>query len=73
MATTSTNVAADLAEISGGLSSISEKLRRRGYKPEMVFAELKTDLDRLRADGTLDVLLMLQTRKPLDPSRPPPA
>lgn len=54
------DVAADLDEISGGLSSISEKLRRRGYKPELVFQELKSDMERLRADGTLDLLLMLQ-------------
>jgi lambda family phage portal protein len=57
------DVKADLAEISGGLSSISEKLRRRGYKPELVFAELKTDLDRLRADGTLEIMLQLQTNQ----------
>ena len=55
------DVKADLAEISGGMSTISEKLRRRGYKPELVFAELKTDFDRLRKDGTLDLLLQLQT------------
>ena len=55
------DVKADLAEISGGLSSLSEKLRRRGYKPELVFAEIKKDFDRLRADGTLDLLLQLQT------------
>lgn len=54
------DVKADLAEISGGLSTISEKLRMRGYKPELVFAELKSDFDRLRADGTLDLLLFLQ-------------
>ena len=57
------DVKADLAEISGGLSSFSEKLRRRGYKPDLVFTELKKDIDRLRADGTLDVLLQLQTGK----------
>ena len=55
------DVKADLAEISGGLSTISEKLRRRGYKPELVFAELKSDFERLRTDGTLDLLLQLQT------------
>lgn len=55
------DVKADLAEISGGLSTISEKLRRRGYKPELVFAELKSDFDRLRKDGTLELLLQLQT------------
>lgn len=54
------DVAADLSEISGGLSTISEKLRRRGYKPDLVFAEIKSDMERLKADGTLDLLLMLQ-------------
>lgn len=55
------DVKADLAEISGGLSTISEKLRRRGYKPDLVFAELKSDFDRLRGDGTLDIMLQIQT------------
>lgn len=57
------DVKADLAEVSGGMSSISEKLRRRGYKPDLVFLELKADMDRLRTDGTLDLLLQLQTGK----------
>ena len=55
------DVKADLAEISGGLSSISEKLRQRGYKPELVFEELKTDIETLRSSGVLAVLLQLQT------------
>ena len=69
------DVKADLAEISGGLSTISEKLRRCGYKPELVFAELKSDFDRLRSDGTLDLLLQLQTgqaplaNQPVTPTR----
>lgn len=54
------DVAADLDEIAGGLSSYSEKLRQRGYKPELVFAELKSDMERLKSDGTLDLLVMLQ-------------
>jgi lambda family phage portal protein len=54
------DVRADLDEISGGLSSFSEKLRRRGYKPDLVFTELKSDLERLKKDGTLDLLVMLQ-------------
>jgi len=66
------DVKADLAEISGGLSTISEKLRRRGYKPELIFAELKRDFDRLRSDGTLDLLLQLQTgQAPQNPSGSP--
>jgi lambda family phage portal protein len=68
------DVKADLAEISGGLSTISEKLRRRGYKPDMVFAELKSDFDRLRSDGTLDLLLMLQAKQaPQTPAASAPA
>lgn len=63
------DVKADLAEISGGLSSISEKLRRRGYKPELVFAEIKSDFARLRADGTLDLLLMLQAKQAPQPAQ----
>ncbi|TXH90347.1 MAG: phage portal protein [Rhodoferax sp.] len=54
------DVKAELAEISGGLSSYSEKLRRRGYKPDLVFSELKKDLERLQKDGTLSLLLALQ-------------
>ena len=57
------DVKADLAEISGGLTTISEKLRKRGYKPELVFAELKSDFDRLTKDGTLAIMLQLQTNQ----------
>ena len=64
------DVKADLAEISGGLTSISEKLRQRGYKPELVFAEIKQDFDRLRADGTLDVMLQLQTHQAPQQAKP---
>ena len=55
------DVKADLAEISGGLASISEKLRRRGYKPDLVFSEIKSDFERLSKDGTLAIMLQLQT------------
>lgn len=51
---------ADLAEIAGGLSSFSEKLRQRGYKPDAVHAELAADLERLQKLGILDLLLLLQ-------------
>lgn len=60
------DVRADLAEVSGGLSSISEKLRRRGYKPDAVFNELADDIKKLRDLGLLDVLMMLQKGKALD-------
>jgi lambda family phage portal protein len=57
------DVKADLAAVSGGFTSISEILRRQGYKPELVFSEMKTDFDRLRTDGTLEILLQLQTNQ----------
>jgi len=54
------DVTADLDEIAGGLSSYSEKLRQRGYKPDLVFRELKSDFERLQKDGTLDLIMALQ-------------
>jgi capsid protein len=50
----------ELHLISMGLLTISESLRRRGYKPEAVFAELKSDFDLLREMGVLEVLLQMQ-------------
>ncbi len=68
------DVRADLAEVSGGFSSISEKLRRRGYKPAAVFKELADDITKLRELGLLDLLVMLQKGKPMDePGAAPPA
>jgi lambda family phage portal protein len=55
------DVAADAAEIAAGLSSFSEKLRQRGYKPDLVFGELKSDLDRLQKDGVYPLLLALKS------------
>lgn len=54
------DVKSDLAEIGGGLSSISEKLRQRGYNPDDVYNELKSDIDKLKAMGILDTLLFMQ-------------
>lgn len=51
---------ADLVEIAGGLSSFSEKVRQRGYKPEALHAELAADLKRFQQLGILDLLLLLQ-------------
>ena len=55
------DVKADLSEISGGLSSISEKLRQRGYKPADVFAELASDINTLRELGIFDALAVMRT------------
>ena len=49
-------VRADLMEIRGGLSSISEKLRQRGYQPEAVFKEVGEDFAALRKVGALEAL-----------------
>lgn len=54
------DVAADLAEIGAGLSSLSEKLRQRGYNPADVFAELKSDFDTLESMGILKTMLFMQ-------------
>ncbi|MBP7607603.1 MAG: hypothetical protein KA752_11260, partial [Giesbergeria sp.] len=51
----------------GGLSPISEKIRQRGYAPELVFSDLKSDLERLNQDGTLPLLAaLLGAQNPLD-------
>jgi lambda family phage portal protein len=57
-------VAADRAEIAAGLSSISEKLRSRGYDPATVFAEIEAESNDLKARGVLDLLLFKETGKP---------
>jgi lambda family phage portal protein len=54
-------VNADNAEIAGGLSSISEKLRRRGYKPDLVFEEIEQDMKRLESTGVLRLLLAMKS------------
>jgi len=58
------DIEADLAEIAGGLSSFSEKLRRRGYDPEVVFDELAADIKGLQQRGIWDALVMLLKGKP---------
>jgi capsid protein len=54
------DVKADLDEIAGGLSSFSEKLRRRGYKPDIVFNELEQDIKTLKDKGVLEVMIAMQ-------------
>lgn len=53
------DVASDLSSIKGGLQSISEVIRRRGYDPETVFTELEGDLVRLNKRGILSLLASL--------------
>jgi capsid protein len=54
------DVKADQAEIGAGLSTISEKLRQRGYDPDVVFAEWKSDYDKLKSLGILETMLFMQ-------------
>lgn len=54
------DVKADQAEIAGGLATLSEKLRQRGYNPEEVFAEWKSDYDKLKEMGIWDAMLLMQ-------------
>jgi lambda family phage portal protein len=57
---------AELKLISGGLLTMSESLRQRGYKPEAVFSELKSDFDTLKASGVLDIMLIMQKGRVVD-------
>lgn len=50
------DVRADLDAIAGGLLTPSEALRRRGYKPAQVFAELASDFAALTSTGAIDLL-----------------
>jgi capsid protein len=50
---------ADALQVATGLSSLSAKLRSRGENPDKVFAEIKSDFDRLKADGTLEIMMSL--------------
>lgn len=50
------DVAADCDEIAAGLSSLSEKLRQRGYDPKLVLTEAAADVALLRELGLLEVL-----------------
>jgi lambda family phage portal protein len=64
-------VKADLDEIRGGLSSISEKLRQRGYQPEAVFRELGEDFAALRKANALEALEFFGGGKSSQPAAAP--
>ena len=63
------DVKADQAEIAAGLSTLSEKLRRRGFDPDVVIAEWQSDHEKLKAAGILDTMLFMQ--KGNLPTEPP--
>lgn len=67
------DVKADLEEVAGGLQSLSEKIRRKGYKPDQVFKELASDVSTLRELGLLDVLPFFKAAKPAEGEEKKPA
>jgi lambda family phage portal protein len=56
------DVEADAAEIAAGMSSVSEKLRKRGYQPDAVFAELGADYQKLKTTGALELIGFLRAK-----------
>lgn len=62
------DVRADADAIAAGLLSPSEALRRRGYKPDQVFAEIGADFQKLKASGALEFMqIILASGKPPTP------
>jgi lambda family phage portal protein len=61
------DVRADADEIKAGLSSVSEKLRQRGYQPERVFTELGEDFQRMKDSGALDALAFFAGKQAATP------
>ena len=57
------DINAEVEAIKYGLMTPSESLRRRGYKPEQVFAELGSDFKALQDSGALPFLQFLQGKK----------
>lgn len=56
------DVAAEIDAISAGLMSTSEALRRRGYKPEDVFAEIGKDFEQMQSSGALELMRFLMAK-----------
>lgn len=58
----SQDVSAEVQAIGSGLLSPSEALRRRGYKPEQVYAEIGKDFQAMQASGALDLMRFVLAR-----------
>lgn len=56
------DVAAEVQAIGNGLLSPSEALRRRGYKPAQVFAEMGADYELMKKSGALELMRLLMTK-----------
>lgn len=53
------DVNAELAAMGGGLLAPSESLRKRGYKPEKVFAQMGKDYELMKSSGALGLMQFL--------------
>lgn len=69
------DVKSDIAEVAGGLGSLSEKLRQRGYQPDAVFREMGEDFKRLKETGALEMIRVLASggKQESDEAEPAPA
>lgn len=65
------DVRAERDAMSAGLLSPSEALRRRGYKPDRVFAEIGRDFERMKAAGALDLMTFLANPPTADSPQQP--
>lgn len=62
------DVKSDAMEIESGMSSLSEKLRQRGYQPDRVFAELGEDFRKLKDTGAFEALAFFAGKKAAAPA-----
>jgi len=67
------DIQAEADAVAAGLMSLSECIRRRGYNPAEVFAEMKQDFDTLEKSGVLKILLLLQRGRVSEDLTPQPA
>ncbi len=54
------DIDAERGALEGGLTTLSESLRRRGFKPEEVFAEMASDFAALESSGAIKLLELMR-------------
>lgn len=54
------DIDAERGALEGGLTTLSESLRRRGFKPEEVFAEMAQDFQALESSGAIKLLQLMR-------------
>jgi lambda family phage portal protein len=67
------DIDAERGALEGGLTTLSESLRRRGFKPEEVFAEMATDFQALESSGAIKLLQLMrgEQARTEEPAPPP--